>query len=832
MDSASDLPSDPSPAPNGSSGHAFVGRPRWHSRLVLAITVVAVCAALVWTALGGWDLPPIGPRQTDYYNLLANGFRKGSLGMDVEVPDALARIANPWDPANRPKDLEVMHDASYNHGHYYMYFGVVPAAVVFLPFRIISGHDLPLVYGFLVFSLGATLVTAWLYLTVLFDAFPGASLAVQVAGLAALPLAGGQWGLARRVSIWEPPIAAGHCFLLIAVAAAYQALRSRQSLRWLALAGLALGLAIGSRGTLLSSCLGLAVLVIAVAWKGRDRTARGRLRALVAPALAAGLPLALIGCLIGAYNYARFGSVTEFGMRFQLNATYERMAVHFSPSYVGHNLRLYFLALPHWGRYFPFVHPTSQVPGPPGYFGYEYVYSVLVVCPVLWGMLALGLLARRRDSPALRPFVAVVAAVGAGNLALILVFYAAAGRYEVDFLPWGAWLGLLGFAEAERRARPGAARAAVALLTGLAGAAACILALGASAEIHDILKLDHPEQARQLSAVFDVPTWLWDRVTHAPSGAVETRVRFDGHPKSSVEPLVVTGVEYQKDYLYVFYESERLVRFGYHSSGSTQDFRGDPFPIEPGRHYTVVLSSGSLYPPAGYPGYRGWTEPELDAVKRWVSISVEGQPVLLARAPWNDASPGSFQFGRDPGGLYGSQLSGTIEPISWYGRHRRVHDEPLVGQIELKVQLPPVGTSASEPLWVAGKPGAADLVGLHRTDPSHFVVTCEEWSVGLWTSPAQPVNPLGETLVIRIGSTFPEGTPGLSETLRHTVAVSNRGVEILSHRSRNGPVNPQAVYLLRDPLGSSALQRSYSGRLESARVIPVGEPDSSATPHP
>lgn len=55
----------------------------------------------------------------------------------------LLQMDNPYDPQARV-DLGVDYrwDTAYYHGHYYMYFGVVPVFLLFLPFRLITGMSL------------------------------------------------------------------------------------------------------------------------------------------------------------------------------------------------------------------------------------------------------------------------------------------------------------------------------------------------------------------------------------------------------------------------------------------------------------------------------------------------------------------------------------------------------------------------------------------------------------------------------------------------------------------------------------------------------------------
>ena len=528
-------------------------------RAVLLGAALAGSLLVAWSSLGTWQVPIFGRVQDDYYNLLVHGFQKGSLALDKVVPDALKNAENPWDPLKRPSNVGA-HDISYFGGHYYIYFGVAPVVTLFWPFRVLTGRDLPIVYGTIAYSVGAFLAAAWLWLRILRDHFPRAGIATGVGGLLVLGLAGGQLVLARRISIWEPPIAAGHFFAVGMFAFGYLATQSRRPWGWLAASGVSLGLAFGSRPTLATAGAGLAVIVAAVGARAlADGGVKGFLRRTARAICAAGLPLAAVVSGILAYNYARFGEPLEFGLKYQLTSQNEMLAHHFSLSFIPFNFAVYFLTPPNWGRYFPFVHPITQPPHPlSGYYGIEFVYGALVVCPVLWWIVSLPLFSLpRAGRPAVPAIAWAFAATAVASTALLLCFNTAAGRYTVDFMPWWVGLGILSWAVLDRAlARTGRPVGGPGLLRALFLATAAFslaLAFFQSCDLHGLLKYWSPATYYRISRVFDEPTAFVERLIGYRGGPIEMDVTFPAHARTSVEPLVVTGVEYQKDYVYVYY---------------------------------------------------------------------------------------------------------------------------------------------------------------------------------------------------------------------------------------------------------------------------------------
>lgn len=106
----------------------------------------------------------------DQYDYVARALLDGHAWLDLDVPDALRDAADPYDVATRQRLLAdgvspVYWDYAFYQGHWYSYFGVVPALLLFLPYRAVTslfvdgglmmpcGAAVPLLMlGFLVFG--------------------------------------------------------------------------------------------------------------------------------------------------------------------------------------------------------------------------------------------------------------------------------------------------------------------------------------------------------------------------------------------------------------------------------------------------------------------------------------------------------------------------------------------------------------------------------------------------------------------------------------------------------------------------------------------------------
>jgi hypothetical protein len=129
----------------------------WH-RSFLAFGFIVVVAFYAWTngpTAASWR---VGGQQSDHYNLLMHGFLKGHLYMDAAVSDELKACPDPWNPAVRGPNCLILQDATYYQGHYYLYYGVAPLVTLMLPFRLITGADMPLSLAAFCFASAGLLV--------------------------------------------------------------------------------------------------------------------------------------------------------------------------------------------------------------------------------------------------------------------------------------------------------------------------------------------------------------------------------------------------------------------------------------------------------------------------------------------------------------------------------------------------------------------------------------------------------------------------------------------------------------------------------------------------
>lgn len=775
--------------------------------------LVALCLAIggfyLWTSASEWRDGWMGRDDRGYYNLLVRGFLKGHLYLDVQADPFLASLSNPWDPAARGN--HGMPDTSYFRGHYYIYFGVAPAVVLFLPFRLLTGGFLCEALAPPLFACAGFGVSAWLLLAVWRRYFASVSAWIAAACVAALGLADMVPVMLRRPSFREVPIACGYACCMAAFACLYRSLHGRRRSAWLAAAGVAFGLAVGSRPLYLLAC----PVVLLPAWL-EIRREGWRARGWMRLAAAAILPMALVGLGLGLYNFLRFGHVAEFGLRYQIWNEDPLKTTRFAWRFAVFNLWAYWLAPAGWDHYFPFVNLVWLPAAPKGFYGAEDPYGILPNMP--FAALALGAIAFGLRRPSRFPgrLVIVVASIGwtAVVMSVAMVsFQAALNRYMVDFLPAVILLACLGLLALAARPRWGASCAAAACVL---SAASCGFGLLASMRHDELFRINDARAYRRVAHAFNWLSYGYDRLRGIEYGPVEMKLVFPTDRPGHIQPLVVTGRSFLSDYLFVNYIGADAVQFGLeHTSRGT--FLGPPVKCEPGRAHVIRVDLGSLYPPPEHPFFDAMSEGERLRRQRTARVALDGRVVFDAEVPFYEAdgpSPSLGTAGDRP--AFREAFSGRI--LSWR-RLPRATVGPRFGSfgaLHLGIVFPLFSGSRSEPLVCCGATGRGDLLYVHFEGPGRASFGYDHWGVGGPTSRTVAYDPAAvQSIDIDFGALHEPRDKGSPGQRQGRILLRVNGATVLDEPCFYYDCDPATVSLGLNPIHSSTAFPSFTGTIVS-----------------
>ncbi len=340
---------------------------------------------------GSWDghsivnTYKVGGENAQQYAELAKAMSDGQLYLEIEPPQWLVDMDNPYDKGARDElqkqtGESYLFDVAYYEGHYYVYFGVLPVLLFYLPFYLLTGSSFPTAIGVLLacimFVLGAT---------ALMDRFARHHFKRVSLGLFLLlqmPLVAcsGMLYLAKFPTFYSLPIAMALAFTVWGLYFWLHGRSTEKAAGWYLAGSLCMALVVACRPQFLIFSL----LAFPLFWRKfiTERhlfTKKGakEFACLIAPyfVVAAGIMM---------YNKARFGSFFDFGANYNLTVndmTQRGMnAGRLLPA-----LFAYFLQTPTTTGVFPWLQPTTFDTTYLGQTIKEVTFGGILVClPVLW----------------------------------------------------------------------------------------------------------------------------------------------------------------------------------------------------------------------------------------------------------------------------------------------------------------------------------------------------------------------------------------------------------------------------------------------------------------
>ena len=391
-----------------------------------------------WDGVSLVDTFEVGGDNAQQYADLARAMAHGQLYLEEEPPQWLQDMNDPYDKGARDElqketGEEYLFDVAYHDGHYYVYFGVVPVLLFYLPFYLVTGANFPTAIGVLIAAIAYILGVSALLDRFARYHFKRVSLGVFLLLQIPLVFCSGIMYLVKFPTFYSLPIM---CALAFSVWGLYCWMRgrlSRHACAWYVAGSLCMALVAGCRPQFLV----LSLLAFPLFWRTfiterRILTARGarEFACLIAPYL-------VVAAGIMGYNYARFGSFTDFGANYNLTVndmTKRGMnAGRLAPAFFS-----YFLQPPNVTGIFPFIQATDFDTTYMGQTIKEVTFGGIFAClPVLWVLpfagRALRLRSRQRSTRTIWGIVVVLLVTGVLVALLDAEMAGILQRYYADF---------------------------------------------------------------------------------------------------------------------------------------------------------------------------------------------------------------------------------------------------------------------------------------------------------------------------------------------------------------------------------------------------------------
>lgn len=281
--------------------------------IVTALFLIALCT-LPMGVHPRWNGQDPGCR--NQYELIAEAFLDGHLDFAYGDEDALLALENPYDPEERIETQVPFHfDHAYYNGHYYMYFGVVPVLLVFLPYRVITGTSLTTYHATQLFT-AITIAGLFALMHLLRKRFfPKMAYSVYWLLACAFSVISVWYGIAQP-ALYCTAITAALALevwsLYFFIRGVWVAEGENRQILFSAIGALLGALVFGCRPPIaLANLLVIPMLVVFMKQRKFSWKLLGKL-------VLAALPYVFVAIGLMWYNYVRFDSPFEFGQSYQL----------------------------------------------------------------------------------------------------------------------------------------------------------------------------------------------------------------------------------------------------------------------------------------------------------------------------------------------------------------------------------------------------------------------------------------------------------------------------------------------------------------------------------
>ena len=405
----------------------------------------AVTAAAILLLMGmSWKLAHVNPVCIEapwphhkQYQELAEAMADGHFYLAARPSEELLQVENPYDTIYlQANGIPYQADYAYFEGKYYVYFGVVPELLLYLPLYLLTGHHLPNYLAVFAFYCGFILAVFALYREIVRRWFVNTPFFLYLMACILTVCSGNYLLVIARPDLYDTPIMAANMFtaagLWLWIKGKYLTHTKRKRGVYL-LGSLCMALVAGCRPQMLL----FSFLAVPLFWEEviKKRELFGKKNPL--DTLCICLPYVLAAAGIMYYNAARFGSPFDFGAAYSLTSNdMTKRGFHLHQALLG--LWHYFLRPPVVSSEFPFLQGVQIESGTyMGRLNAEYTYGGILVCNAFAWLLVLlrrekrvlkhkGIYAFTLVNLAVPVVLGVVDVTGAGILQ----------RYMVDMV-WG-----------------------------------------------------------------------------------------------------------------------------------------------------------------------------------------------------------------------------------------------------------------------------------------------------------------------------------------------------------------------------------------------------------
>jgi len=373
------------------------------------------------------------------YNYLSQSLLNGHTYMNFDPPAYLKEMADPYLENERFKMAALygedsLLDYAYYNGHYYCYYGIIPALIFYLPYVALTG--LPVHGCYVIAICGFIFIPASFALIYrLVKRFRGDMPFDSYILLSLLFMhCSGFLTLVKLPTIYGIPMAVSYILLVLGLYFWLTSVKDEKiSVKYLILGAVMIAMTLGCRPVFFIALF----LAFPIFW---DRIRKGEFfrtdKTSIRNTLAVIIPFLVIDSLLLVYNYVRFDSLFEFGARY--NFSRDLYDDRFILARIPYGLFTYFVQPLNVNTRFPYVHAINDNKVmPTDYQGFTYSESftggLFAIVPFCLAVFLIPFVIRHMKENRSRFIVFTLIAMSVILSVVDLEFGGISNRYIVDF---------------------------------------------------------------------------------------------------------------------------------------------------------------------------------------------------------------------------------------------------------------------------------------------------------------------------------------------------------------------------------------------------------------
>jgi len=302
--------------------HIFDLNVKWQKWAVIGLVVVQIVFLWGLCHISPQYLKPNWPYHAQYQQL-SDALLSGNTYLDKQPSQELMDMENPYDTHLRvDKGVRYEWDHAYYDGHYYVYFGLVPELVFYLPYKAITGQDFPNYMAVYISCVLMSIAVLYLLSSISKKWFRNISFGLFMLVSIIVCNTCGILYIAKRPDFYSIPIVMAMMFAAAGLAFWINAEQYNEKgekylkTSYVALGAVCMSLVAGCRPHVLLTTLFGVILFWKAVFKERTLFSKSSIKNTIAICL----PYVIVAAVLMIYNFVRFDSPFDFGANYNLTS--------------------------------------------------------------------------------------------------------------------------------------------------------------------------------------------------------------------------------------------------------------------------------------------------------------------------------------------------------------------------------------------------------------------------------------------------------------------------------------------------------------------------------